>query len=78
MRETCHRKKEHDEEMEGGVVGRKRDGETAQGNNSANGVTAWIFSRSRNGDYDLAISVTRFYRLAAAVASLLPRRCMWF
>lgn len=40
---------------------RRRDGETAQGNNSANGVTVWIFSRSRNGDYDLAISVTRFY-----------------
>lgn len=65
-------KKEHEKEMErrrereggvgdgcGGV--RKRDGETAQGNNSANGVTVWIFSRSRNGDYDLAISVTRFY-----------------
>lgn len=43
------------------IGGRKRDGETAQGNNSANGVTVWIFSRSRNGDYDLAISVTRFY-----------------
>lgn len=42
-------------------AGRRRDGETAQGNNSANGVTVWIFSRSRNGDYDLAISVTRFY-----------------
>lgn len=38
-----------------------RDGETAQGNNSANGVTVWIFSRSRKRDYDLAISVTRFY-----------------
>lgn len=52
------------EEMEGrgGEEGRRRgDGETAQGNNSANGVTVWIFSRSRNGDYDLAISVTRFY-----------------
>lgn len=60
-------------------AGRRRDGETAQGNNSANGVTVWIFSRSRNGDYDLAISVTRFYWLAAvAVASWLPRRCMWF
>lgn len=54
------KKKEHEEEMEGGGP-RKRDGETAQGNNSANGVTVWIFSRSRNGDYDLAISVTRFY-----------------
>lgn len=49
--------------------GRRRGGGTAQGNNSANGVTVWIFSRSRNGDYDLAISVTRFYRLAAVVAS---------
>lgn len=38
-----------------------KDGETAQGNNSTNGVTVWIFSRSRNGDYDLAISVTKFY-----------------
>ena len=46
---------------EGGAAERKRDGETAQGNNSANGVTVWIFSRSRNRDYDLAISVTRFY-----------------
>lgn len=45
----------------GGEEGEKRDGETAQGNNSANGVTVWIFSRSRNRDYDLAISVTRFY-----------------
>ena len=44
-----------------GGGGEKRDGETAQGNNSANGVTVWIFSRSRNRDYDLAISVTRFY-----------------
>lgn len=42
-------------------TGRGRDEETAQGNNSTNGVTVWIFSRSRNGDYDLAISVTRFY-----------------
>lgn len=41
--------------------GRRKDGGTARGNNSANGVTVWIFSRSRNGDYDLAISVTRFY-----------------
>lgn len=49
--------------------GRRRDRGTAQGNNSANGVTVWIFSRSRNRDYDLAISVTRFYRLAAVVAS---------
>lgn len=49
--------------------GKKRVGRTAQGNNSTNGVTVWIFSRSRNGDYDLAISVTRFYRLAAVVVS---------
>lgn len=56
------KKREHEEEMEvKGGWGLKRDGETAQGNNSANGVTVWIFSRSRNGDYDLAISVTRFY-----------------
>lgn len=46
--------------MEGGGGG-VRGRETAQGNNSANGVTVWIFSRSRNRDYDLAISVTRFY-----------------
>lgn len=51
-------KNEQEEETE---RGKGRDGKTAQGNNSTNGVTVWIFSRSRNGDYDLAISVTRFY-----------------
>lgn len=59
------KKKEHRE----GAGRRRGGGATAQGNNSANGVTVWIFSRSRNGDYDLAISVTRFYRLAAVAAS---------
>lgn len=59
MSQEKKKKNGHEEEME--IGGRKRDGETAQGNNSANGVTVWIFSRSRNGDYDLAISVTRFY-----------------
>lgn len=47
--------------MEKGVGGKGEMEKTARGNNSANGVTVWIFSRSRNGDYDLAISVTRFY-----------------
>lgn len=58
----CHRKKKKKNEQEEETErGKGRDGKTAQGNNSTNGVTVWIFSRSRNGDYDLAISVTRFY-----------------
>lgn len=57
------REREDGDEMESGPGG-GGGGETEEqrgGDNSANGATVWIFSRSRNGDYDLAISVTRFY-----------------
>lgn len=64
-------KKKREEERERTAmrwkVGREEEEEERRrssaggGDNSANGATVWIFSRSRNGDYDLAISVTRFY-----------------
>ena len=58
----CEREREIEREGRGEGGGRGKGGTgTALGNNSANGVTVWIFSRSRRGDYDRAISVTRFY-----------------
>lgn len=55
--------KKKEKRRDGKWAGRRgRDGGgQRRGDNSANGTAVWIFSRSRNGDYDLAISVTRFY-----------------